>query len=89
MPAPHIVRPVKITIHIGEDLYGKLSLLLFSSLEKKIPFGAYRKFFEARIREYFEPGLDIGPVLGLPANQHIVKGSAETLKLLNDFIEST
>jgi hypothetical protein len=53
MRRPNIVRPVKLTINLPEDVASKLALFLFSELEGRIPHGAYQKFFVERINEFF------------------------------------
>lgn len=49
----NIVRPVKLHLHIAEDLRAKVDLHLFSTLEGRVPVGAYRRFFEELIQDYF------------------------------------
>lgn len=49
----NIIRPTKLTLHLPEDVRAKLDLLLFSSVEGRIPKGAYQKFFIERINEFF------------------------------------
>jgi hypothetical protein len=48
-----IIRPVKITTYIPEDLRAQLALFLYSEVEGRIPLGAYANFFTERIREFF------------------------------------
>lgn len=50
---PNIIRPIKLTTTIPEDLRLKLDLYLFSDVEGRIPKGAYQDFICARIREFF------------------------------------
>lgn len=49
----NIVRPVKLHTHIPEDLRAKLDLHLYSELEGRIPIGAYARFFEQLLKDYF------------------------------------
>lgn len=51
---PNVMRPSKIGIYLPEDLRAKLDLHLFSTLEGRIPHGAYSRFISDRIREYFD-----------------------------------
>lgn len=51
---PNIIRPVKLTTCIPEDLRAKLDLYLYSHLEGRVPKGAYQKFLCERIREFFD-----------------------------------
>lgn len=41
---PNILRPVKLTINLPEDIHARLTLHLFSEVEGKVPKGAYSKF---------------------------------------------
>ena len=50
---PNIIRPIKTTINLPEDIRTKLDVLLFSPVEGRVPHGAYSKFFVERINEYF------------------------------------
>lgn len=49
----NILRPTKLTLHLPEDVRAKLDLFLFSSVEGRIPKGAYQKFFIQLINEHF------------------------------------
>ena len=49
----NIIRPVKLTINLPEDVRTKLDLLLFSQVEGRVPVGAYQRFFIDRINDYF------------------------------------
>lgn len=48
----NIIRPVKLTTTLPEDIRAKLDLHLFSNVEGRVPKGAYQKFFIERIREF-------------------------------------
>jgi len=84
-PAPIPNRLVNLSIK--EDLYSRLYLMLFSTLEAKLPYGAWNKFFEARIREFLEHReLDLAPWLEVPAGACVVKGSPETIRMLQKLL---
>lgn len=58
MPAgrpPNILRPTKLTTYLPEDLRAKLELHLFSTVEGRVPHGAYSQFLAERVREFFAP----------------------------------
>jgi hypothetical protein len=77
-----IIRPVKLTTTLPEDVRTKLDLFLFSDLEGRIPKGAYQTFLVDRIRDFFDSrSLDIGTFAGLPTSA-VVRGSPETIALL-------
>jgi len=48
-----IIRSVQLTTVLPEDLRAKLDLYLFSTVEGRVPVGAYSTFLQARIREFF------------------------------------
>jgi len=50
---PLILRPVKLTTHLPEDIRAKLDLYLYSPSEGRVPKGAYQKFITERILEFF------------------------------------
>lgn len=55
MPKPkRAIRPVEKTVSLPEDLVARVDLTLFSEVEGKVPHGAWARFVEARLREYFE-----------------------------------
>lgn len=51
---PKILRPVKMTIYLPEDVKAKLDLHLFSAVEGRVPHGDYSKFISERVREFFD-----------------------------------
>lgn len=52
MPRPRkAVRPVEKNISLPEDLVARVDLELYSDLEGKVPFGAWKKYVEGLIRE--------------------------------------
>lgn len=48
-----IIPSERINLHIPADIKAKLDLHLFSEAEGRIPKGAYSKFFEPILRDYF------------------------------------
>lgn len=56
MPAgrpQNILRPVKLTTYLPEDLRAKLDIHLYSEVEGRVPHGAYSAFLADRVREFF------------------------------------
>lgn len=49
-----IIRSVPCNISLPEDLKARIDLHLFSEVEGRVPFGAYREFFSMLIREHFQ-----------------------------------
>jgi hypothetical protein len=50
---PNIQRPVAMNLHLPEDIRTRLDLFLFSTVEGRVPKGAYQAFFIERINEFF------------------------------------
>jgi len=44
-------RPVRLEISLPESLHAKLSIILFSSAEGRVPQGAWSSFFEILARQ--------------------------------------
>ena len=42
-----------MTLHLSSELMERLDRFLWSSASNKVPFGAYSRFFEERIEEFF------------------------------------
>lgn len=56
-----------LNLHLPSAIRARLDLLLYSELEGKVPRGAYREFFSARINEFFETrAVDLSSLVGLP-----------------------
>lgn len=85
---PDIVRPVRLHTTLPEDLRAKLDLYLFSNVEGRVPNGAYRRFIEERIVEFFSRSqLEIGKYTG--ATEELVFGSPEVIEHLKQYLEAT
>jgi hypothetical protein len=54
MRRPNILRPIKLTTTLPEDIRAKLDLYLYSEVEGRVPKGAYQQFFIERIQEFFQ-----------------------------------
>lgn len=79
----NVVRPVKLHTHIAEDLRAKIDLHLYSSLEGRVPVGAYRQFFEQLIKEYFSrQNLRLTP-------EHVIWGSPETIEFMKRLLDQS
>lgn len=90
MPRPRSLiarRPLKT--HIDESLLARLDLLLFSESEQRVPVGAYRDFFEARLREFFsDKRLDLAPYLQTMPSECVVRGADTAIARLKEKLES-
>lgn len=80
---PKIERPTRLELKLPEMLRTRLDLLLFSTLEGRVPHGAYSVFFEARLREFLDnQPLDLAPYLGSLPGEHVVRASPTTIAAL-------
>lgn len=80
---PNLIPSIQLEVHIPQDLYTQLTLHLFSELEGRVPFGAYRAFFSERIREFFlSRRLDLAPFAGCPPNTYFISGTPAALEML-------
>ena len=86
MRRPDVIRPIKLTTTLPEDIRGRLDLHLYSELEDRVPKGAYQRFLIERIQEFFDSRpLDIGELCGLSTSA-VVRGSPSVIKLLEQLL---
>ena len=77
---PNIIRPIKLTTTIPEDLMARLQIHLFSDVEGRVPQGAYQQFLCDRIREFFsDKSYDTG--------SGVIRGSADAIKFVKTCVE--
>ncbi len=50
---PNIEKSASLNLRLDEGLLAKLSLFLWSDAEGRVPVGAYKRFFEERLVEFF------------------------------------
>lgn len=76
-----------IHLRVPLDLKSRLDLLLYSEVEKRVPFGHYNAFFTDRLREFLNwQVLDLSPY-GFPPG-YIVKGPKEMINSLKSRLEN-
>lgn len=75
------LNPTKtLNVAMPGALYDQLDALLYSELEQRVPYGAYRDFITTRLREYFtQTHLDLAPYLGNRAGVWVVSGTPEAI----------
>jgi len=84
---PQVDRPVKLNLGLPESEKAELDLMLWSSVEGRVPSGAYKRFFRERIYEYRHwIALDLAPYGFLPGS--FVKGPGETIRRLQSILET-
>lgn len=75
--------PEYLRVALDASLKARLSILLYSELEQRIPKGAWQQFMEARIREFFEwRKHDLAPY-GFPTGYYITGPAEMTEAVIN------
>ena len=89
MPRPKNIVPSRsINTHLDESLMARLDIHLFSDLEGTVPKGAYQRFFNERLREFFlNKRLDLSPYLGTLPGAVVVSGSEPAIDALKQRLE--
>ncbi len=49
-----VEKSAPLNLKLEEGLLAKLTLFLYSEAEGRVPVGAYKRFFEERILEFFQ-----------------------------------
>ena len=79
----NLIPTIRLNLCLPEDLYGRVTIFLFSPLENRVPKGGYQEFFVRLIRDFFESkSLDIAPWAGTDPGACIIRGRPETLEIL-------
>ena len=62
MPRPKSITPsANVRLYLPKDLMTRVDLLLFSTVENRVPYGAYTRFFSTLLRDRFDSRtLDLG-----------------------------
>ena len=80
---PNVVPPQLLNLSLPLDVHSKLTLHLYSELEQRVPHGAYSRFIQERIREYFEhKQLDLASWANTDQGIFIVTAPSETIATL-------
>ena len=91
MPRKPAVIPIyKLKVSLPEDLFGRLTLELWSSLENRVPLGQDSQFVERLLRQHFEhTAFDLAVAIpGLQPGIHVLRGDRETIRLLVEHLTS-
>jgi hypothetical protein len=83
---PAIVPTEHLHLKIDELLLGKIKLELLSEVEGRVPQGEYRRFFEARAREYFSRArIDVAELVpGTSPGMLYLYGDRDTIELIRN-----
>lgn len=91
MPRPKSLRPSSpLEVALDETLRAKLDLHLWSTVEGRVPHGAYRKFFNSLLTQTFDhQSLDLAPYLQSLPGEAIVRAPAATIERLRFHLQTT
>ena len=86
---PNIERSSRLELNLAESTRVRLDLILFSPLEQRVPHGAYSRFFEARLADFFDgESIDLAPyAISLPG-ELTVRGTPAAIAALKATLES-
>lgn len=48
----NLIRPVRIGVHLPEDVVAKVELELYSEVEKRVPYGAWSGLLTGLVKEW-------------------------------------
>lgn len=86
---PKTDRGIPTNLHLPESVRTKIDLLLFSELERRVPVGAYQRFFLRLLDAFFETTeLDLSPYVGSLPGTHIIRGRPHVLQALINALHS-
>ena len=74
---------IPLEIALPESVHARVTLLLFSTVENRVPLGAYSNFFIERVREFFSwRRLDLASY-GMPEG-YFIAGPKEMIEALEE-----
>ena len=80
---PNLVPSQQLNVALPLPVYTQLSAALYSTLEQRVPHGAYSRFFIDLVREYFTAKhLDLSAYIGTAPGAFISSGSPEAIEAL-------
>lgn len=87
---PNVEPSLATNLHLPESARTRLDLLLYSPLEGRVPKGAYQRFFLERLSDFFGTRtLDLSPYVSALPGVHVVRGSPETLAVLEAALQQS
>lgn len=86
---PLVDGSTQLCFRLPEALLTRLSLILFSSVEGRVPHGAYQRFLVPLIEEELASDrLDLAPFLGSLPGEAVVKSTPTTIARLRALLET-
>lgn len=88
MKTANIIPSQQLNVALSLPAYTQLSAHLFSTLENRVPHGAYSRFISERLREYFSSQqLDLAPFINGDPGAFVVSGTPEAIKVLENALK--
>ena len=87
---PNLIPSQQLNVALPLPLYTQLTAHLYSSLEQRVPHGAYSRFLIDLLRGFFTAKhLDLAPYTSAAPGSFIVTGSPEAIQALRRALEPT
>ena len=85
---PNLIPSQQLNLALPLPVFTQLSAHLYSTLEQRVPHGAYSRFLTDLVREYFTSHhLDLAPYTGVAPGSLILSGSPEAVLELRKRLE--
>lgn len=86
---PNLIPSQPLNVALSLPLYTQLSAHLYSELEGRVPYGAYSRFVQELVRDYFNTRhFDLSEVVDLMPGECIVSGTSEAISTLRETLQS-
>lgn len=89
MPRPKLVEPTeRVHFHMPQKLYTQVALRLHSSVEGRVPYGAWAGLICPLLQQHLtHTSLDLAPYLGKPAGTFLISGHPTVLAALETHLK--
>lgn len=85
---PNAEPSIPLNLRLPESARTRLDLILFSTLEGRVPAGAYQRFFLERLAQFFaSETLDLAPYVGSLPGTQMISGSPSAIAALRAALE--
>ena len=80
---PSLERSQSLHLKLKEDVLARVDVALYSELERRVPHGAYQKFFTSLVLKFFsDKKLDLAPFTGKLPGIDVVQGPEHAIEQL-------
>ena len=86
---PAIRRSTPLEVSLDEELRALLDIKLWSTVEQRVPQGAYKAFFDRLLAQELKgAALDLAPFTGAEPGKQVVRGSVADINELRRILET-